>query len=66
MARKINAEWHEANRMPKNPTHEQRMRWHFEHNKHCQCYPMSAKIQAELAAWEAEHVPQQPVAAIPR
>ena len=54
MIRKINAEWHEANRMPKNPSHEQRMQWHFEHNKVCQCYPMSAKIKAELAAWEAE------------
>ena len=45
---KINKEWHLANKMPKNPTHEQRMRWHIEHVKYCQCYPISAKLQKEL------------------
>lgn len=50
---KINADWHAANRMPKNPTRDQRMQWHFEHNKNCQCYPMSAKLKAELEVWTA-------------
>ena len=45
---KINKEWHLANKMPKNPTHEQRMKWHIEHVKHCQCYPISAKLQKEI------------------
>ncbi len=56
MTRKINAEWHNANRMPKNPTHEQRMQWHFEHSRHCDCYPMTAKIALELEAWKTEHL----------
>ena len=34
---KINAVWHKANRMPKNPTIEQRIQWHLEHLKHCHC-----------------------------
>jgi hypothetical protein len=53
MSSKINVEWHTANRMPKNPTHEDRMRWHLEHSENCQCYPMTAKIAADLAAWQA-------------
>ena len=53
MTSKINAEWHNANRMPKNPTHEQRMKWHLGHSKNCECYPMTARIAAELTAWEA-------------
>jgi hypothetical protein len=35
--KKINAEWHRKNRMPKNPTIEQRIEWHLEHQKHCNC-----------------------------
>lgn len=53
VTRKIDVEWHEANRMPKNPTLEERMQWHFQHNKHCQCYPMSAKLRGELETWMA-------------
>ncbi|HQF36288.1 MAG TPA: hypothetical protein PLL26_01435 [Candidatus Dojkabacteria bacterium] len=45
---KINREWHLANKMPKNPTHQQRMKWHIEHNKNCQCYPISDKIRKEI------------------
>lgn len=33
---KINKEWHLAHPMPKNPTQEQRLKWHLEHSKHCQ------------------------------
>lgn len=44
----INKEWHLANKMPKNPTHKQRMQWHIEHSKHCQCYPISDKINKEI------------------
>jgi hypothetical protein len=55
MTTKINVQWHNANRMPKNPTHEQRMRWHLEHSKNCNCYPMTAKIEADLATWQAEN-----------
>ncbi|MGE0057260.1 MAG: hypothetical protein AB7P33_00915 [Dehalococcoidia bacterium] len=56
MTRKINAEWHNANRMPRNPTHEQRMQWHLEHSKNCDCYPMTPKIAHDLEVWKAEHL----------
>ncbi len=34
---KINVEWHEKNQMPKNATIEQRIEWHMEHLRHCNC-----------------------------
>ncbi len=34
---KINKEWHEKNKMPKNPSFDQRVKWHLEHQKHCAC-----------------------------
>lgn len=39
MASKINKEWHEKHVMPKNPTFEERLEWHREHQKHCNCRP---------------------------
>lgn len=41
---KINKAWHEKNRMPKNATLEQRIAWHQEHQKHCQCRPIPEKL----------------------
>lgn len=34
---KINKEWHLKNKMPKNPTVQQRIEWHREHLKYCSC-----------------------------
>jgi hypothetical protein len=34
---KLNAKWHGAHRMPKNPTFEQRVAWHADHMAHCAC-----------------------------
>lgn len=45
---KINKEWHTKNRMPKNPTQEQRIQWHLEHQKHCQCRPIPEKLQQKI------------------
>lgn len=45
---KINKEWHEKHRMPKNPTIEQRIEWHLAHAKNCQCRPISGKLAEEL------------------
>jgi hypothetical protein len=45
---KINKEWHAKNRMPKNPTLEQRIIWHLEHSKNCKCRPMPEKLKAEF------------------
>ena len=45
---KINREWHELHRMPKNATLEQRIAWHMEHAKHCKCRPIPEKLAAEI------------------
>ena len=45
---KINAAWHNANPMPKNPTLDQRIAWHVEHAKHCGCRPIAGKIRDEM------------------
>lgn len=41
---KLNKEWHEKNKMPKNPSLEQRIKWHLEHAKHCTCRPIPDKL----------------------
>jgi len=45
---KINKEWHEKHRMPKNPTIEQRIKWHLEHQKNCSCRPITGKLAEEM------------------
>lgn len=45
---KINAEWHQANRMPPNPTSKQRAEWHYEHAKHCGCRALTPSIVSLL------------------
>lgn len=47
-ANKMNKEWHEHHRMPANATLDQRIAWHIEHTKHCQCRPMPANIIEEI------------------
>jgi len=37
----INAEWHKKNKMPKNATAAQRLKWHIGHQKNCKCRPMT-------------------------
>ncbi len=44
----INKEWHLKNKMPKNATESQREQWHLEHEKHCNCRPMPAKMKEKL------------------
>jgi len=48
----INKDWHLANRMPKNPTHEQRMAWHIEHAANCRCHSLTDKLKAEIAEFK--------------
>jgi hypothetical protein len=45
---KINAKWHIAHKMPKNPTPDQRIKWHLEHAKNCSCRPLHGKILDEI------------------
>jgi hypothetical protein len=41
---KINKEWHMKNKMLKNASEEQRIRWHLEHSKNCSCRPIPLKV----------------------
>lgn len=45
---RLNVAWHENHAMPKNPTTEQRLVWHQDHEKNCGCRPMPAKLRALL------------------
>lgn len=48
----INKEWHLANKMPKNPTIDERMNWHLEHAKNCSCREMTEKLKQEIKEWQ--------------
>lgn len=48
MNSKINAVWHAKNKMPKNSCLDQRVEWHLEHARHCQCRPLGGKILEEI------------------
>lgn len=45
---KINAEWHLAHKMPKNPSEEERMKWHIEHAKLCSCREMPESMKERI------------------
>jgi hypothetical protein len=45
---RLNKDWHLANKMPKNPSLEQRITWHKKHQKHCSCAPIPKKLQEEI------------------
>lgn len=45
---RINKEWHLANKMPKNPTLDQRVQWHVEHAQNCKCRKLEGKILEEI------------------
>lgn len=45
---KINKEWHLKNRMSKNPSFEERLNWHVEHAKNCNCREMPEKMKEEV------------------
>ena len=44
----MNATWHNAHPMPKNPTLDQRIAWHLDHAKNCGCRPIAGKIRDEM------------------
>jgi hypothetical protein len=45
---KINREWHLANKMAKNPTLDQRVVWHVEHARNCECRKLEGKMLEEV------------------
>jgi len=44
----INKEWHKKNKMPKNPSIKQRIKWHLAHSKNCACRPIPKKLIEEI------------------
>ena len=44
----INSEWHRDRPMPKNPTFEQKVAWHLEHQKKCACRPIPGKLMDKM------------------
>jgi len=48
MKLKLNKEWHQQNRMPKNPSLDQRIEWHLEHQKNCSCRPIPDNLIGEI------------------
>jgi hypothetical protein len=46
---KINAAWHRANPMPKNPTMDQRIAWHTAHAEACGCRAIAGKLAEEFS-----------------
>ena len=45
---KINKEWHLKNKLPKNPTFEERVKWHLAHQKNCTCRPIPGKLLEDM------------------
>jgi len=45
---KLNKEWHLAHPMPEKASLKQRIEWHMEHSKHCQCREIPKKLQIEI------------------
>jgi len=45
----INKEWHLKNKMQKNVSFEERVKWHSEHNKNCNCrHGFPKKLEEEM------------------
>jgi len=45
---KLNKKWHLANPMPKNPTLDQRIASHVEHQKNCGCRKITGTLKDEM------------------
>lgn len=44
----INEKWHKGYPMPKNPSLEERIKWHLEHKKHCACRHIPEKLLIKI------------------
>ncbi|RYE43910.1 MAG: hypothetical protein EOP21_07430 [Hyphomicrobiales bacterium] len=47
---KINRQWHEAHKLPRNASMEERLNWHVMHAENCGCREMPDSIRRELEA----------------
>lgn len=50
----INKEWHDAHKMPKNATLEQRLDWHLNHALNCTCREMPGELPARARSPRAD------------
>lgn len=41
-------EWHGKNKMPQNPSLEDRIKWAIRHEKNCGCRPISKNLLEEI------------------
>lgn len=54
---KIHREWREAHRMPKNASEDERIAWHIDHARNCECRKIEGKL-AELLRRRGIAIPQ--------
>jgi hypothetical protein len=59
MTKRMNTEWHQQHKMPKNATMGQRIAWHVEHERECACRPMPESVRSAMVA--STSVPREPV-----
>lgn len=50
----INRDWHLKNKMPKNPSKEERLNWHIEHIKNCPCRKPTEKLAKEIEEFQKQ------------
>ena len=44
----MNEAWHRKNRMPRNATMAQRVKWHKEHARECGCREMPESVRKDI------------------
>jgi len=59
----MNAAWHLKHPMPKNPSAEQRLKWHLAHQGKCDCRELTAAQLARLRAEAKKAAPRAKAAA---
>lgn len=52
----LDRDWHLTHRMPDRATLEQWIEWHLEHQHHCGCREMPAKIRAAIESRKGDAV----------
>ena len=44
----MSKKWHQQNKIPKNSSLNQRIKWHLEHAKKCSSRPIPEKLKKEI------------------
>lgn len=64
---KMNTGWHKLHPMPHHATTDQRIEWHLQHLKHCQCRTdLPQKIKEEIKKREINMPPREKGVGIPK